>query len=945
MLKKEIPSSLLAKLAELSIQPDDILLLTDTDIDHHNQYRTLWLVVTGEMLFVITDEEPPEILFSLEIKRASEYRCSGVIGAGLLQARVDGMFVEILRFSNRFADKFHKIALKLDRYLHGEPIVIYPEDNRDPRRCQKCGLMLQFPGDVCPRCVDKGAVLSRIWRLLKPYRKTVWVIMFFLILGISFDLLIPQLTRYLVDVVLPGSKEQAQKIQSDPALTQQHLWLLLELVAILAALQIGRMFVNIINGVMASRIGTSITFDMRGRLVNHLQQLSVGYYDKQQVGSLVGRVAYDTEAFHGFIHQITGGFLFQLVMVLGVGIVIFSINFELACYTLIPAPLVVIGSILFWRYIYPRYYRFWDASSKQAGMLSGTLSGIRVVKAFCQEHREMERFNTASSRLLRTRRGVDLSASIFNPIMGLIFQLGGWIVWFVGGRNVLQGQMTLGTLMAFFGYLWMFYGPLGTLTQFTNWLTQFVTQAHRVFEILDTPVEIIDSTKPTKLEDVKGHIKFERVNFGYNRNTPVLKDISLEIKAGEMVGIVGRSGSGKTTIVNLICRFYDAEDGRVLIDGKDVKDIDKEDLRRQIGVVLQEPFLFRGSIWDNLTYGNPRATPELVIASARAGNAHDFIMQKAFGYDTWVGERGAGLSGGERQRISIARVLMIDPRILILDEATSSVDAESEAAIQAALAEVVKGRTTIAIAHRLSTLRHASRILVVDQGRIIEEGTHAGLIEKDGLYARLLRIQGQMSMPTVESLVEVAKEKEIKEQDHTGTAVLPSITSHHPRWLNEQIAKIHLGNLGALHVTIQDEGIYPGVYALRCLPVHFNDEYISLRYLNHEKREVEIGLIRRLSDWSSDAHRLVKESLMKRYFIHIVNEIHEITQFHSYLNFKVDTDIGPMEFMLRWQGDRAHDYGKNGKMLIDTEENRYLIPDIYQLPDRDRSLLLRFIYW
>ncbi|MBN1899694.1 DUF1854 domain-containing protein [Candidatus Sumerlaeota bacterium] len=943
MLKKDIPLPLAEKIRSLHINAEDIRLLTDTDIDHLNRYQNQWLVVTGDMIYVFTDSESPELAFSLEIKKASEYRCSGVIGAGLLQARVDNMFVEILRFSNRLSDKFYKIAQKLDRFLHGESIEIHEEDNIDPRRCRNCGLMLQFVGDVCPRCVDRGATLARIWRMLKPYRKMVWFIMLFLLIGISLDLVIPQLTRYLVDVVLPGSKEEAVKIQSDAGLTKKHLILLMELVGILAALQIARMGVNIVNGVMASRIGTSITFDMRGRLVNHLQQLSVAYYDKQQVGSLVGRVAYDTEAFHGFIHQITGGFLFQIIMVVGVGAVIFSINVELACYTLIPAPLVVTGSLLFWRYIYPRYYRFWDSSSKQAGMLSGTLSGIRVVKAFSQEQREMNRFNTVSKRLLKTRRGVDLSGSIFHPIMGLVFQLGGWIVWFVGGKNVLQGEMTLGSLMAFFGYLWMFYGPLGSLTQFTNWLTQFVTQAHRVFEILDTPEEIVDAQSPIDLDQAKGEIKFERVNFGYNRNTPVLKDISLLIKAGEMVGIVGRSGSGKTTIVNLICRFYDVEDGKVLIDGHDVREIDKGSLRSNIGVVLQEPFLFRGRIWENMTYGKPDATPEEVFAAAKVGNAHDFIMQKAFAYDTWVGERGAGLSGGERQRIGIARVLLIDPRILILDEATSSVDAESEAAIQEALAEVVKGRTTIAIAHRLSTLRNAKRILVVDQGKIIEEGSHNELVEKDGLYAKLVKIQGQLTMPSVERLVQDLG-KEDKEQKPAAETLKP-ITSHHIRWLNPDLAHIHVGTLGALHVTIADESVYPGAYALRCLPVHFQDEYISLRYLDIEKREMEIGIIRNLADWPKETQDLINQSLMKRYFVHIIHTIEDIKQYNTYLNFKVVTDMGPMEFMLRWQGDRAHDYGKNGKMLIDTDENRYLVPDIKDLSERDRDLLLRFIYW
>jgi ABC-type transport system involved in Fe-S cluster assembly fused permease/ATPase subunit len=557
----------------------------------------------------------------------------------------------------------------------------------------------------------------------------------------------------------------------------------------------------------------------------------------------------------------------------------------------------------------------------------------------------MERFNSASNYLRNSRLAVDTSTSVFNPVMGIVFQFGGWIVWYVGGYDTLRGEMTLGSLMAFFGYLWMFYGPLSSLTQFTNWLTQFVTQAHRIFEILDTPKEIVDPGKPVVMGEVKGDIVFDDVTFGYARSNPVLQDINLHITPGEMVGVVGRSGSGKTTIVNLMCRFYDVNEGRVLIDGKDVREVESQALRRNIGVVLQEPFLFRGSIWQNLTYGKPEATPEEVLTAAKAANAHDFILHHPHGYDTWVGERGAGLSGGERQRVSIARVLLTDPKILILDEATSSVDAESEAAIQAALRELVKGRTTIAIAHRLSTLRSANRILVVDQGKIVESGTHEELLRQDGLFARLMKLQGQSAPSTVDHLLE--QEKLLKGEDTRLSEIggLPDPRSHHPRWLAPDQGSIHLGNLGALHVTIPKEMIYGGVYAIRCMPVHFPSEYISLRYLDHEKREIEVGLLRNLKEWPEEARRLVNESLVKRYFVHTIQSITMIRSYSGYLNLKVETDLGPMDFMMRWQHDRAHDYGHRGKMLLDTDDNRYLIPDVSLLPPNEQKLFQRYIYW
>jgi ATP-binding cassette subfamily B protein len=956
MLKQVPPPPLAARLAAAGISQEDILLCTDTDIDLAGHYVPQWIVATADRLAVFSSDELAPVVPELKFSDATEFRCQSVIGSGLLQARVDGLYVTLLRFSNRLADRFHKVARKLDRHLHGEPITVLPGDDRDPRRCPKCDLMLQFVGDVCPRCVDKGAVLARMWTLMKPYRSFALMMMGLLLLGICLDLVAPQLTRYLVDHVLPGGEEAAAELKRDTGAIGRHLAMLMQIVGVLALVQILRMFLNIVNGRLGAKIGTAVTFDMRNRLVQHLQQLSVSYYDKQQVGSLVGRVAYDTEALHGFVMQLTGGFLFQIIMVVGVGLMMLSMNPKLTLYTILPAPLVVAGSLLFWRFIYPRYYRFWDASSKQAGMLAGTLSGIRVVKAFSQEDHEMERFSRVSSRLLHNRRNVDYSTAAFNPVMALIFQMGGWIVWFVGGRDVLTGAMTLGSLIAFFAYLQMFYGPLGQLTQFTTWLTQFVTQAHRIFEILDTPPEIAESADPVKVEKMRGGIEFDRVSFGYDRHTPVLQDLSLEIAAGEMIGIVGRSGSGKTTVVNLISRFYDVDEGRVLLDGVDVRNIQRDSLRNQVGVVLQEPFLFRGSIWQNVTYGRPDAKPEEIISAAKAANAHDFIMRAAHGYDTWVGERGAGLSGGERQRISIARVLLTDPRILILDEATSSVDAESEAAIQAALAEVVKGRTTIAIAHRLSTLRNADRILVVDRGKIVESGPHAELVNNGGLYAKLVRIQGQMTQPSVEQLahqmarptIDMLAEKadgaEAKPKP-AGDEEFPWLRTHHPRWMEPGAAFVHRGNLGALHVTVRDECSYGGIYAVRCMPVHFPEEYISLRFLNSEKREMEVGIIRDLRTWPAEARALVEESLEQRYFVHIISAVHDIHLYNGYLNFKVDTHQGPMQFMLRWQHDRAHDYGEGGKMLLDTDENRYLVPDVRHLPQRDRALFQRFIYW
>ena len=940
------PEKVMAKFAEAvtGAESEQVpIICTRTDIDRLGSEFEQWLLVSREHLVVI-DARENRILHSLPINSAAEYRCQSVVGSGLLQAQLDGIFVDLLRFSNTLADKFHHIANKLHRSLHGHTLAIEPEDETDARRCSNCGLMLSFPGDVCPRCVNRGAVLGRMSKLLWGYRWLALLVMGLLIAGIALDLVVPQLTRYMVDSILPGNAEDADRVATSEDLMQTAFRSLLIIVAILAGTQIFRAAINMVNGRLGNWIGTTITFDIRHKLVSHLQKLSVSYYDQQQVGSLVGRVAYDTESLHGFVSQLTGGFLFQLIMVAGVGVMMFSINAKLAFFTLIPAPFVIFGSVLFWKYIYPRYYRFWEASSKQAGTLTGTLSGIRVVKAFNQEDREVDRFDTVSGHLRDTRRNVDRATLTFNPIMALLFQFGGWIVWYVGGLDVIGAHMSLGSLIAYLSYLAMFYGPLTTLSQFTNWLTQFSTQAHRIFEILDTPVEIAESKHPVHIDDFAGTIEFKDVTFGYSRNSPVLTNVNLKVDFGEMVGVVGRSGSGKTTIVNLISRFYDVNDGQVLIDGIDVRVLPKDDLRRLVGVVLQEPFLFRGSIWHNLVYGKPEATVEEVISAARAANTHNFIMDKPQAYDTWVGESGAGLSGGERQRIGIARVLLTNPKILILDEATSSVDPESEASIQAALAEVVKGRTTIAIAHRLSTLRNADRIMAVDNGTIAEAGSHEELLAKDGIYARLVRIQGQMTTPSVERL-SVETDDGDESMPYLPTSSLPHPKGHRPRWLDPENTQIVQDETGRMDIEITDDGHYRSVFALRCLPVHYPNGFISLRFLTAKKRVIEVGLIRDLSEWSEEARDFVGQSLTKRYLVHLVTGVRAITSYTSYLEFDLVTENGPKKIMLRWQTDRAHDYGENGKMLIDTEENRYLIPDTDKLPERDRSLFQRYIYW
>jgi ATP-binding cassette subfamily B protein len=938
MLQTPVPHDVKSLLENHQLNGIPVLLSTTSDLSLTGDVRPHWVVATRENLAVVADGAEPRLVSHIPLDRVQKFRAHGAIGSGFLQAYVDDSWVDMARFSNTLASRFHKLAEKLEGLRSNGEVEIDPADQVDSTHCPKCGLTLSTAGESCPRCLPRRAIASRLWQLMRPQWPTALAMCGLMLVGVAMELAPPKLQQYLVDEILTNG-------QAAPHAAS----LLTALLVVVLALAATRVLLGVVSwakGLLANKVGVSLTFELRAHLVRKLHALGVDYYDRHQVGSLVSRVAYDSEVLHGLLQQITGGFLLQIVQVVAVGVMLFTLNAKLAMYTLIPAPLVVGGSLFFWRRVYPHYYRYWDSSSKQAGTLSSMLSGVRVVKAFAQEPREFDRFTRSSDYLRRSRITVDRANASFTAIMALVFSLGGLIVWYVGGRNVLAGQMTLGSLMAFLAYLAMFYAPLSTLSQLTTWLTSFMTGCHRVFELLDAPLETREPTKPKSLPQAHGEVRFENVSFGYERHRPVLKDVDFTITPGERIGIVGRSGSGKTTLVNLISRFYDADSGHVRLDGIDVRELATADLRRHVGVVLQEPFLFRGTICDNLIYGKPDARVEDAVTVARAAQAHDFILRTPLGYDTWLGERGAGLSGGERQRVSIARALLYDPKVLILDEATSSVDTESERAIQDALRHLTRGRTTLAIAHRLSTLRESDRILVFDGGRLIEQGTHHELMRLDGQYAKLVKIQTQIAGNQRFEAALNGSAEPLADEDHESAADEASEAGEfEPRWINPGMAILRPGPFDALEIVLPGGEVHRGVIAVSCFPATRPNDFISLRVSDIDGQEREVGIVRHLDRWPAECQSLLRAALERRYFLRRITGIDDIRLEYGYLNFHVRTDQGPSQFTMRWTQSQAQDFGTNGKVLLDLEDNRFLVPDIGALPRRDRELLQRYIYW
>jgi ATP-binding cassette subfamily B protein len=729
----QVPESLVAKAAAVGITNETCLFAVRSDLTLQGDNGEVWLLVSAETIVALSPDpaQVAPLAGPFELRKADKVRCFQTVGSAFLQVRLDGLFLSVVRFSNAERETFGKARNQIERLLTGQPIIVEALSRPSEVSCDRCGLPLPGRGSECPRCHRHRGILVRSLGLMRPYTHAIAALLAMMIAGVLLDLVPPLLTRLLVDKVLT---------------VKQHLdWLPLVLLGLVAASG-GRCILNIFIGRLSSVVGTRITRELREQLHAKLIRLSVDYYNRHSVGSLMSRVLYDVDYFQGFVSQVAQGFLLNLMLVIGVGAMLFAMNWRLALLVLLPIPFVIVGTLFFWKHVYPRYYQFWDSQSKMAQLLSGLLSGIRLVKSYGQEERESKRFAQNTAYVQDARRKLEMASATFNPLMGYVFGLGGLIVWYAGGKLVFNEEISLGTLMAFFGYLGMFYAPISALSMFSNWLTGFLSGGQRIFEILDSSSSLPEAAHPVRLAGIRGAVEFRNVTFGYDPYTPVIKGVSFSIEPGQFVGIVGKSGSGKTSIVNLICRFYDVQQGQVLVDGTDVRELNQSTLQRQVGLVLQDPFLFRGTIAENIAYGRPDASLIDIMDAARAANAHEFITRRAAAYDTRLGENGAGLSGGERQRISIARALLCNPRILILDEATSSVDTESEQEIQKALAHLCKGRTTIAIAHRLSTLKNSDRIVVVDDGRVAECGTHDELMAMEsGIYHKLVRIQTELT--------------------------------------------------------------------------------------------------------------------------------------------------------------------------------------------------------
>ena len=648
----------------------------------------------------------------------------------------DGEDILISRSDNLAQNRLGKAIKRINRFLRQG--VLENEDNEadaNGKICPKCQKPYPRGSHVCPHCASKTRAIRRLLGMAKTewWRIAISVVLFLVSTGVS--IVIPMINRDMVDKYIQNTQAEAN--------TAFLLGFLGVVLSLLLA-NVLRRLIGMARGHVLAVAGNNLTLRLRDMVFRKIQELSISKISARTSGDLMKHVNSDTQEIKRFLVDQVPNLIEQLLLLIGISVLMFSYDPLMAALILIPMPLVALCFRFFWRFMHSMFRKRWDVNSRGSAILHDIFSGIRVVKSYGMEKREEARFVGIAEQEKDLQLRIERFWAVLMPLLNFLMGFGEFVLLYYVGTQMLAGKMTAGEMSQFSSYTSMIFGPLMALMRLPRMFMRMMVSLTRVYDIIDETVDVADGHEQ-ELADIEGYIDINHITFGYTAGEEVLRDVDLHVKPGEFIGLVGKSGVGKSTLINLVMRMYDVDEGSICIDGVDVRNISQESLRRQMGVVLQETFLFTGSIWQNLTYAKPNATREEVINAAKMAGAHEFIVRLPDGYNTYVGERGHTLSGGERQRIAIARALLHNPRILILDEATSALDTQTEKLIQDALASLASGRTTIAIAHRLSTLRNATRLVVLNEGSVAEVGTHDELMAKEGIYYGLVMAQREMT--------------------------------------------------------------------------------------------------------------------------------------------------------------------------------------------------------
>ena len=691
------------------------------------------MVFTNKAIYKVINAEVEE---RWPFETLSDFSVEVLYGCGAFFAKVNGVSTRLCRFiSGRNLTRYSIMVEACNRIVEGDTQNVL-ESTEPERYCQKCGRPFIVNTHICPHCQSKRESYKKLWAMTKGLRLMMAVPLITAFIGMAITFVVPILQKSLINDYILNDNFDAKEN-----------WFIhfFAIVAAIVMFDVLSKVISMVQGRIATIAGNRFTRFLRTLLFEKIQLLSMSSVQKKSTGDLMGRINNDVAVVQNFITNLLPTYFAQLLsFILGL-VLILSMSPVMSAFVFIPIPFVCYAIYLFRHMMRRLNIKQWTKGNRTNRTLQDILSGIRVVKSYGKEDAAVAEFTDCTGQEAKQNEHAAKMFDTVFPLLGFALRFGSYLIMWYGNVLLFHGAMTVGELNQFNTYASIIYNPLMQITLIPRNISAFATSFGKILEILEEEPDVADAMKPEHFH-FKGDVSVKNVTFGYEAATPVLRNVSVEVKAGEMIGIVGHSGCGKSTLINLIMRMYDPTDGVIEIDGVNIKDISQQSLRSQMGVVLQETHLFSGSIRDNIKYALPYASDAEVIKAARAANAHDFIMRLPEGYNTIVGEKGHSLSGGERQRIAIARALIHNPPILILDEATAALDTETEKLIQDAIDRMTDNRTTFAIAHRLSTLRNANKILVIDHGRVAEFGTHKELLDQRGIYFKLVMAQTRAAL-------------------------------------------------------------------------------------------------------------------------------------------------------------------------------------------------------
>ena len=962
MRDHKIPKNIITCLATAGIEDKDILYVSPIDLSFSCEYIGGIAFLTASSLGVCTFNLPEGHVFYFrgtkdqgaetydipgepsltlyDLGRLEHMHIMRNIGSNILYAEYSGEKTELAAFTNTHLETMQYLIRQAKSIIKGEVIdeeVIQKEeeDEEESLYCPICGTM--YPDKekkVCPKCTNKRTIFGRTLKYFLRYKALIALLVLCYIVSAVISVAWPYLSgKMLYDQVLAKNEEFLAKY----GLSGQFTLALVLLVLMMFGCRVINHLSNAIHMAIMAKVATSTVRDIKTDVFTSMSRLSLNFFTSKQTGGLMTRVVSDAEKVTEFFIDGLPSVFIQGLTIIVTFVVMYRLNWQMALIACILLPLLVYMTVKLRPGLWHLSGRRHRAEKSVTSKANDNLTGSRVVKAFGQQEKEIERFERPNRNLCEAEINIVKLRNRFTILYNLVQEISSIWIWIVGVFFVIKTEkIELGVLLTFVGYVAQLNGPMNFFSRVFRMWAESINSAQRLFEIIDSIPDVQEGSNPKHLEACRGEIELDHVTFGYSKTKPVLKDINLKVREGELLGIVGRSGAGKSTLVNVISRLYDVQEGTIRIDGVDVKDLALKDLRRNVAMVSQDTYIFMGSVAMNIAYGREEATHSDIIRAAKMASAHEFIARMPDGYDTVIGASGKDLSGGEKQRVSIARAIMADPKILILDEATASVDTATEKAIQNSLKILVKGRTTLSIAHRLSTLRDADRLIVIEKGRIVEEGTHAELDAiEDGIYHKLSGLQAKKPD---------TQDTEVDDMTHNTDGEINYYEKEAEEMTELRIIspedRFERTEGGFLNLIGRD-GVYENVKVVRLFPFTDADRFISIREGNERGRE--IGIIEDLNAMPAETVKLINEQLALNYFTPVIQKIYDIKDEYGYAYFHVLTDKGECRFAINMASNAVTKLSDDRLIISDLDENRFEIRDVNALTMKEKRKLDLFL--